>query len=95
MKKQDYLLFVTQALIEHPEWLADTFSAANHAVMARISQEQEKRAEAEVAVSMLSVKFDKLPENYKEVVARVLVNSKMFGGTEYANDLQEQYLSKK
>ncbi len=92
--RDEFLALATGVLTKNPSWLAETFKAANQAVMDRLAQEQAKRADAETAVVILTgidSNFESVAKEQKPIIARVIVNSKMFGGSPYALKLAKKY----
>jgi hypothetical protein len=88
----DFVDLVAAGVFEHPEWVPDVIRAIGVGVSERLAQEQAKRAGAETSVALLAGNFKHVAEHQKEIVARALVNSHCFGGTEYAKDIAVKYL---
>lgn len=94
MNKGHFLSEVKRHIQKHPTWIIETSQAIQQGIVERIQIETQKRAEAETALSLLVGNFENVPEYQKEIVVRALINSHMFGGTQYANELEAKYLKK-
>ena len=80
---------VREVIHKHPEWVAETNGAINHGIQQRLSDEVIFRAEAETALSICydSLKDGKIPAHQKDMVVNTIKNSKLLGGTLYAQKL--------
>jgi hypothetical protein len=85
MELEDWLRVVEFIHCKHPGWMAETVLSMNRGVMERLSQEVDKRAEAETS---LSYAWDKR-KGWEDKVKTALIGSKMWGGTEYVQELDK------
>ena len=86
MDEQEWYNGVRKVISEHPEWLATTNAAITAGVKDRLASETDARANAEAS---LIVCFDaagkeRIPANQLEMVRSAIKNSKLVGGTKYA-----------
>ena len=79
---------VASVLRDHPDWLGVTNKAIQLGVTTRLDDEVQKRADAETALAIAFDHSKNIPKNQIDLVRRAIINSKMFGGTKYAKDLE-------
>jgi hypothetical protein len=88
MKLQDWQNLVAQTIAENPDWLTATQQALTAGIKSRLDSERDARATAETALVICAEKaLPKLPKGQGEVVKQAIRGSKMFAGTEFANNL--------
>lgn len=88
LTEQEWFNLVFIKLKENPNYLAVTVQAMEAGIQARLAEEVNKRATAEVALSMAFDKAkNKLDPLNLETCKKALKESHMFGGTEYVKNL--------
>lgn len=87
MTETEWGALIFNTLKENPEWLETTNNAIMQGVKARLSDEVDARANAEVALSIAYDHANGIPDYQIPIVKNAIKKSKMFGGTEYAETL--------
>jgi hypothetical protein len=80
---------VSRVIAEHPDWITATNQAITSGVRKRIASETEFRANAEASliVCFNELGKTKIPERHREMVIDSIKNSKLVGGSTYAENL--------